>query len=156
MKKRTRKPLLRPKMNKKLIQETAYSSFGDEISQADAISFDKMAEKYASLKAGDTIPMKFSSQVNTVCQNKGCWMRVNLGEEEALVKFKDYGFFVPKDIAGQEVIMEGVAFVDEMSVEDQKHFAQDAGKTQEEIDAITEPKRTLSFISSGVLVADKQ
>ena len=49
---------------------------------------------------------------------------------------------------------EGLAFIDEMSVEDQKHYAEDSGKTEDEIAAITEPKRTLSFLSNGVLIPD--
>jgi hypothetical protein len=63
---------------------------------------------------------------------------------------------MPKDIAGQEVIVEGYAFVSEMSVEDQRHYAEDAGKTPEEIAAITETKRTLSFTSSGVLIPEME
>jgi hypothetical protein len=79
-------------------------------------------------------------------------MRVALGQDQAMVKFKDYGFFMPKDLAGQEVIMQGKAFVAEVSVDEQRHYAEDAGKTPEEVLAITEPKKTLSFESSGVLV----
>ena len=83
-------------------------------------------------------------------------MRMDMGEEEAMVKFKDYGFFMPKDIAGREVIVDGFAFIEEVSVEDQRHFAEDAGKSLDEIAAITEPKRTLSFTSSGVLIPEIQ
>ncbi len=132
--------------------EMAYHSFGEEITDANVMSQDEIVEKYKSLKPGDTVAVKFTSQVKEVCQNKGCWMRMDMGEEEAMVKFKDYGFFMPKDIAGQMVIVDGVAFVEEMSVEEQRHYAEDAGKSKEEIAAITEPKRTLSFISSGVLI----
>lgn len=137
-----------------VVEEIAmnYQSFGDKISDEGTISSDEMAEKFKNLKAGDTIDVKFSSKVNAVCQSKGCWMRVDVAGEEAMVKFKDYGFFMPKDIAGQEVIMNGKAFVEEVSVEEQRHYAEDAGKTQEEIDAITEPKRTLSLLSDGVLI----
>ena len=83
-------------------------------------------------------------------------MRLDMGDNESFVKFKDYAFFMPKDIAGQEVIVDGKAFVEQTSVEDLKHFAKDAGKSQDEIDAITEPKLTLSFLSSGVLIPEKQ
>ena len=78
-----------------------------------------------------------------------------MGEQEAMVKFKDYGFFMPKDIDGETVIVEGKAFVEEMSVDDQRHYAEDAGKSKEEVAAISEPKRTLSFISNGVLLEEK-
>ena len=138
------------------IQEVTYQSFGDKIDDKGALSKAEIQEKYSSLKAGDTIAVKFKSEVNSVCQSKGCWMRVDVGEEEAMVKFKDYGFFMPKDIAGQEVIVEGIAFVEEVSVDDQRHYAEDAGKTPDEIAAITEPKKTLSFISSGVLMPEKE
>ena len=80
-------------------------------------------------------------------------MKLKLDDDnEVMVKFKDYGFFVPKDIAGQEVIINGVAFVNEMSVDEQKHYAEDSGETQQVIDAITSPKKTYSFEADGVLL----
>lgn len=134
----------------------AYQEFGEKITDADAMTKEQMYEKYKNLKPGDTAQVKFISKVNSVCQNKGCWMRLDMGEEEAMIKFKDYGFFMPMDIKGDEVIVSGKAFVDEMSVEDQRHFAEDAGKSKEEIAAITQPKRTLSFTADGVLLAEQQ
>lgn len=136
-------------------QSVEYTSFGEEISMADAMSYEAAAEKYKSIKPGDTITMKFKSKANSVCQKKGCWMKVAMGDDEVMVTFKDYGFFMPKNLAESdlnEVVMNGKAFVSEMSVEEQRHYAEDAGKSQEEIDAITEVKRTLSFEADGVLV----
>ena len=138
------------------VQEVAYQSFGDKIDDKGVLSSAEIQEKYKNLKQGDSVAVKFKSEVNSVCQAKGCWMRMDMGEEEAMVKFKDYGFFMPKDIAGQEVIVDGIAFVEEVSVEEQRHYAEDAGKTPEEIAKITEPKRTLSFTSSGVLIPEKK
>lgn len=129
-----------------------YQSIGDEISNETAISSQELLEKYHSLKIGDTLNLKFTSEVKEVCQKKGCWMKVDLGEEEAMVRFKDYGFFMPKDITGQNIIMDGKAYIEEMSVEDQRHYAEDGGATQEEALAITEPKRTYSFEANGVLI----
>lgn len=129
-----------------------YQTFGDEITPQDVLTESEMIEKYNNLKSGDTINVKFATQVKEVCQKKGCWMKVDMGEEEAMVRFKDYGFFMPKDISGKEIIAEGKAFVEEMSVEDQRHYAEDGGATPEEIAAITEPKRTLAFEAHGVLI----
>ncbi len=137
-------------------KEMAYQEFGGKITDANALTKEEMYKTYKNLKQGDTVQVKFISKVNSVCQNKGCWMTLDMGEEEAMIKFKDYGFFMPMDIAGDEVIVNGKAFVDEMSVEDQRHFAEDAGKSKEEIAAITQPKRTLSFTADGVLLAEKQ
>ena len=136
--------------------EIAYQKLGEGVATNEVLTSEQIAEKYKNLKSGDTINIAFKAKVNEVCQAKGCWMKMDLGEEEAMVKFKDYGFFMPLDLAGEEVVVEGKAFVDEMSVDEQQHYAEDAGKSEEEIAAITEPKRTLSFLSSGVLVPEKQ
>ncbi len=129
-----------------------YAPFGKKITPNEAISQEKIIETYKNLKIGDTALVKFTTTVNSVCQAKGCWMRLDLGDNEAMVKFKDYGFFMPKNIAGKEVIVNGKAFVSQMSVEEQRHYAEDAGKSKEEIEAITSPKITYSFEADGVLV----
>ena len=135
------------------IKKTEYASFGKEIIADDAVLSSIMAAHYKSMNAGDSINSKIIAEVNEVCQAKGCWMRLNLDDEnEVMVKFKDYGFFVPKDITGKKVIINGQAFVEEVSVDEQRHYAEDAGKSLEEIASITVPKRTYSFEADGVLV----
>ncbi|WJJ98016.1 DUF4920 domain-containing protein [Algibacter luteus] len=131
-----------------------FASFGKSIIATDAIAASSMATHYKTLNVGDSIDSKIKAKVNEVCQAKGCWMRLQLDDEnEVMVKFKDYGFFVPKDISGKTVIINGKAFIQEVSVDEQRHYAEDAGKTPEEIASITEPKRTYSFEADGVLVA---
>jgi hypothetical protein len=71
-----------------------------------------------------------------------------------MVKFKDYGFFMPKDIAGKEVIVNGKAFIEAMSVDEQRHYAEDGGESAEAIAAITEQKKTLRFEADGVLLKE--
>jgi len=138
------------------VMEVAYQSIGDKITNENVLSRAEIIEQYKALKPGDSVAVKFTSEVKEVCKNKGCWMKMDMGEEQAMVRFKDYGFFMPKDLAGSEIIVEGYAFVEEMSVEDQKHYAEDTGKTKEEIAAITAPKRTLSFLSNGVLIPGQE
>ena len=133
-------------------QEIAYASFGEKITDENVLSKSEIIETYKNLKTGDTAVVKFSTTVNEVCQTKGCWMRLDLGDNEAMVRFKDYGFFMPKNIADMEVIVNGKAYISEMSVEEQRHYAEDAGKNEDEIAAITEVETTLSFEADGVLV----
>ncbi len=134
--------------------EVEYVTFGKEIISNDAIAASSMLNHYKDMNEGDSINSKMKAIVNEVCQAKGCWMKLDLGEgKEAMVKFKDYGFFVPKDIAGKQVIVNGKAFVNEVSVEELKHYAKDAGESVEKIATITEPKRTFSFEADGVLIA---
>ena len=139
--------------DKKAASTEIYSSFGAKINDENVLTKEELATKYANLKSGDTINVKFKSNINAVCQNKGCWMKVALPEsKETFVKFKDYAFFMPKDSKDKEVIVNGKAFVSEESIADQKHYAGDAGKSQAEIDKITTTKRTLSFTADGVLI----
>ncbi len=131
-----------------------YASFGDKISQENAITKDEMLTKYKSLKAGDTLDIKLATKINEICQNKGCWMTLDLGNDEnAFVKFKDYGFFVPMNAQKREAIVEGKAFVEETSVAELKHYAEDEGKSANEIAKITEPKTEYKFLAHGVLIA---
>ena len=133
--------------------EEGFTSIGKMITSDDALTADRMAVHYAGMSIGDTVPSKMIAKVDEVCQTKGCWMKLSLGDgEQVMVRFKDYGFFMPKDIAGKEVVVNGFAFVDEMSVSDQKHYAEDAGESEEAIAAITKPKKTYSFEADGVLL----
>ena len=130
-----------------------YSSYGDEIQSVGAISHLEMWKNYNGLVVSDTLSSKFTATVTEVCQAKGCWMKLKLEDgQEAMVRFKDYGFFMPKDIVGKEVVVNGRAFIEEQSVEDQKHFAEDAGESEAQLALITEPKKTYSFEANGVLI----
>ncbi|WP_188598434.1 DUF4920 domain-containing protein [Polaribacter pacificus] len=130
-----------------------YESFGAEINEKDALDEKAMYGKYSNLKMGDTIQVKFASKINEVCSKKGCWMKLSLPDgSETMVTFKDYEFFMPLDSQDSEVIVNGKAFVSEISVADLRHFAEDAGKSKEEIAKITEPKVTFAFEADGVLM----
>lgn len=130
-----------------------YTSIGEEISADAAKSTSDMAIAYGAMQVGDTINAKMIGKVDEVCQSKGCWMKVDLEDgKQIMVKFKDYGFFMPKDIAGKEVVINGKAYVNEVPVDELQHYAEDAGKSAEEIAAITEPKVTFSFEADGVLL----
>ena len=104
-------------------------------------------------KTHDTFSGKVKGTVTACCQNKGCWMRMDCGDGTSMmITFRDYGFFVPMDIPGKTVIVQGDAKMKTISVAEQKHYAEDVGKSQAEIDAITEPKRELVFVADGVLI----
>lgn len=135
-------------------KEIAYASFGQAINDADALDSKRMMEHYKTMNVGDTINSKMTGKIIEVCSKKGCWMTLDMdGENEVMVRFKDYGFFMPLNAEG-EVVVNGKAYVSETSVEDLRHYAEDAGKSKEEIATITEAKRTYSFEADGVLLQE--
>ncbi len=136
--------------------ETAASSphhsVGDPIDPEGAVSVGAMMEK---LQQEGRVPnIKVRGEVVGVCKKKGCWMVITDGVDSVRVIFKDYGFFVPKDIEGYIVAAEGEAYYDTFSVAEQRHIAEDAGKSAEEIAAITEDIVTPMFEARGVVIFD--
>ena len=94
-----------------------------------------------------------SGKIIDVCPKKGCWMNVEVGNDTVFVKFKDYGFFVPKNgIKGKTVLMSGNIFKDTISVERLKHYAEDAKKTEQEITSIINPEYKINMIANGVAI----
>jgi hypothetical protein len=86
---------------------------------------------------------------------KGCWMKISVEKDTVLVRFKDYGFFVPKNgIEGKRTIINGNISVDTLSVAQLQHYAEDAGKSKEEIALINKPEITISFLADGVLIKE--
>lgn len=131
-----------------------YQSYGEEITDEGIVKMDYLYEKFKGMEVGDTLDVKIIAKVKEVCQKKGCWMKVDMDGEEAMIRFKDYGFFMPMDIAGQEIIAEGQAYLEELSVDALRHYAEDGGATPEEALAITEPELTYSFKAHGVLIPE--
>jgi len=127
-----------------------FDSFGEKIDADGALAATELNKKAKETPAFDS---KVSGVVESVCQVKGCWMKVKLEDGQTMrVTFKDYGFFVPKDIAGKTVVFEGNAKTKTTSVDELRHYAEDGGKSKEEVAKITEPKTELTFVANGVLV----
>ena len=133
-------------------QETEGMTFGEAISADGAIP---LADMVSQLASKDTVFTKVAGTVESVCKKKGCWMNiVNDNGDEVFVKFKDYGFFMPLDCEGAKVVMDGYATVEETSVEELRHYAEDEGQTAEQIAEITEPVREMKFMAHGVVMTE--
>ena len=129
--------------------------FGETIDEDGAISYQDLLTK---MTENDSMPAKVVGTVSAVCQAKGCWMDIAEASENGAsmkVQFKDYGFFVPKDISGRQVVMDGYAYREVTSVEELRHYAEDEGLPKEEIEKITEPVEELKFLASGVMLLEE-
>lgn len=115
-----------------------------------------VADLPGRMEGKDSLQVKVKGEVKRVCQKKGCWMELDMGPDHSkmMVRFKDYGFFVPKDAAGSKAMMKGWAFRDTVSVEKLRHYAKDKGKSQEAIDSIQDPEVRLAFKASGVVLKE--
>lgn len=127
------------------------SFYGETITPEGAITIEELK---AQMATNDSLETKVRATINQTCAKMGCWMTVSLGEGEDMTVFmNDHAFFVPKEgCVGKEAIFSGVAYYDTLSVEYLRHLAEDAEKSMEEIEAITEPVATLSFDAKGVII----
>lgn len=124
--------------------------FGETITVENAKEVSELPALMADQQMAD---VKLTGKVLDVCPKKGCWLSLEMPDKSiTFVKFKDYGFFVPLELIGKTVVVEGQAKKIETSVAELKHYAEDAKKSKEEIDAITEPKKEIRLTANGVLV----
>lgn len=116
---------------------------------------DAAALRTALAEEGRT-QIRFEGDIVSTCPKKGCWMDVASGDDTVFVRFQDYGFFVPTEGAeGKRTVLEGEAFFDTLTVDMRRHYAEDAGASEEEISAITEPELKLAFMATGVMIEDQ-
>ena len=98
---------------------------------------------------------KVKGKVVEVCKAMGCWAKLQKEDGSTImIKVKDHEFAMPEDIVGKIVLAEGTAQVKETSVNMLKHYAEDAGKSKEEIDKIKEPKKEVLMTVKGVKVVE--
>lgn len=122
-------------------------------SEKTAISPAKLDQKLKKSKKVENVAVK--GKVTEVCDKKGCWLTVETdNNEKFFVKMKDYAFFVPTALKGKNVILEGTAETKIISVEEQKHYAEDAKKSEAEINAISKPQEEIRFVANGIKVVD--
>jgi len=127
-------------------------TYGQALSDAKA---EKATKLEKAMQDKETLQIKLEGEIVEVCKMSGCWMTVDTGNGKNIrVTFKDYGFFVPKDASGKKTVFEGEAKMETVDVATLKHFAEDAGKSQEEIAAIKEPETKLTFVATGVEIVD--
>lgn len=135
----------------------AGDTYGGEVSssiETKAITVNKLSKQLKKdNKKVENVAVK--GKVTDVCEKKGCWLTIQTEDNSKFfVKMKDYAFFVPTALKGKNVVLEGNAERKVISVNEQKHYAEDAKKTQSEIDAITQPKEEIRFVANGIKVVD--
>ena len=124
--------------------------YGEKINSSELYAFENVKDKAYS---SGNISTKISGTILETCPKKGCWMSMATNTDTLFVRFRNYSFFVPTDGAeGKTAIIEGDLFVDTISVKMLRHYAEDAGKSKEEIEKITEPQFGLAFTADGVII----
>lgn len=142
------------KSNKKAKGNSTLQAYGAAITKDGAVDVKTLPAKMQGKK---TLNVKISGDIVAACKVKGCWMTTDLGNGQTMrIRFKDYGFFVPKDAGGDFFYAQGTASWDTTSVAQLQHYAEDAGKSAEEIAKITQPEIEIVFLAEGVLIEPRK
>ena len=128
-----------------------YERYGELFETSEIINYELERDNFLNSSS----KVKIEGEILSSCPMKGCWMKISVEKDTVLVRFKDYGFFVPKNgIEGKSTIINGKLSVDTLSVAQLQHYAEDAGKSKEEIALISKPEITISFLADGVVIKE--
>ena len=128
-----------------------YKRYGELFETSEIINYELERDNFLNSSS----KVKIEGEILSSCPMKGCWMKISVEKDTVLVRFKDYGFFVPKNgIEGKSTIINGKLSVDTLSIAQLQHYAEDAGKSKEEIALISKPEITISFLADGVLIKE--
>ena len=128
-----------------------YERYGELFETSEIINYELERDNFLNSSS----KVKIEGEILSSCPMKGCWMKISVEKDTVLVRFKDYGFFVPKNgIEGKNTIINGKLSVDTLSIAQLQHYAEDAGKSKEEIALISKPEITISFLADGVLIKE--
>lgn len=125
--------------------------YGQTFTETGAMEASQLSTKMGASTNMPNVAVK--GKIAQVCQAEGCWIKLkNEAGEDVFVKFKDHAFLVPKDLGGKQAIVYGTAVKKNVSVDERRHLAEDAGASKEDIAAINESREELRIEATGVRI----
>lgn len=107
----------------------AWEDFGAPLPEGEAST---LAALVADAEAMNGQNVLVETEVVQVCQKKGCFFIARDGEATARITFRDYGFFVPTDSVGKQVVLAGTFERRAITAEQAAHYAEDLGEAPAE------------------------
>ena len=135
---------------------SGYASFGAPVRAKHVVSL-AQAVDHVDAYAGKEVCVK--ATIGDVCAGRGCWLTLTDGQREVRVRFTASerctdGFLVPRNAAGHTAYARGVLKRDTIPEDLARHYAEDQGKSKEEIARIAGPQPVVTMLASGVLISD--
>jgi len=117
----------------------------------------KNAESLIAIIAhNNTTKAKLRGVVKCVCK-KGTWLQLNGGvKNEIIVNFGSRGISFPQSIIGKEIVLDGEARLETLSVDQQKQLAFENESSESEISKINAFKEVVLFETKGLVVLEKK
>lgn len=126
-----------------------YNVYGSEFPEKVKFFAPGYLLKNANVFNGEKVAAR--GKIKQVCQKKGCFFILSARDQSIRVTFKDYSFFIPKDSAGKDVQLVGKFRVKELSEEQAKHYAKDAGEDPDEVEG---DRKEYEVVATSVKIFD--
>lgn len=135
------------RLSEPVYETEGYEVFGADVDREKFQSAATLSEIIESDNPEGTVELK--TTVAQVCQKKGCFFIAQDDNYSARVTFKDYGFFIPTDSRGKEVVLVGDFSVETLSEEQAKHYAEDVGNNS---DSVSGEQKEYSVVATSIMV----
>ena len=138
-----------------------YTPYGEPLALDDGTRTLTPTALLADAAAYDGETVRVEGTIAEMCKVMGCWLTLrdadaDTGETVRVRVPKDstgtYVYTFPTDLGMIGAVVEGTVSVDTMGVDELRHYAEDEGRSQEEIDAITAPRPAVVLTARGALV----
>jgi hypothetical protein len=124
--------------------------YGEKFDSSIAIPSEELSSSFVD---ENKVELTVSGKIAASCAHSGCWMDIDLGDDQLMnVTFKDGDFTIPLDASGSMTAIHGIAYRELVPAERLRAYARDEGKSEEEINAITEDRWEYTFVASGVTI----
>lgn len=112
-----------------------------------------LTEAVKQLKQNEGKEIVVKAKVDKVCQSKGCWLVLKDGDTQVRVTFANYSFFVPKNSAKSEAVVQGKLFEKEVSAAEARHYAKDEHLPAKEVAKIQSAQKAPWFEATGLTLS---
>jgi hypothetical protein len=130
---------------------TQWNTYGE------VVKFDETSQVALGSLKGHEKNVWVNGIITEVCSHQGCWIKLkdpkNPAAEDLFIRTRDHAFLVPRNSHGHAARIYGDAEISELSVDDLRHYAEEAGKSEAQIAAITQPRRTVTFWADTIVIA---
>ena len=128
------------------IELTDGTLYGTEIDSTQPVL--KIADIYANLDGYQKKVVVVEGDVTQVCQTMGCWTMISNGTNEIRAQTL-HKYFLPKDLKNVKAVVQGEFETLEITEEQAKHFAEEAGLPT---DNIKGPQKMYRVKATGIKI----
>ncbi len=110
----------------------------------------KLAQVLKDFETYRNQTISVEGKVQQVCQEQGCWVKLEDQNITVRAIMKGHSFKVPKELKDKRVKLTGVMEQKELPVKVVRHYMKDEGRPADEIQKVTSPQKVFQFVVDGV------